>query len=291
MTSTALAGAPLQATNTDGAVVTLLEGKPAVVDGLKLTLLSVRPYQPGDVSRGTVTLLVGAREVSIGGYAQEARYVDGHLLTKLASSPKPASAQVRVSRLALTVQGAPVTLGVPLAAPPFTVTVNDFFHVDEYGAYFSASLDIRMGGRSTRSNTGEPFSLDGFRFEWRHEGFSRADLVVRPLRLGEDFELLPSESITLEGVRLTLTAANVVSETETRLQFTATDAAGKTHTATLTQRFEVLRDEPPEGKYVDVERRLSAQSQLEVALGPWRLENVVARKGEKAPRSFRLSAR
>lgn len=291
MTSTALAAAPLQASNTAGNVVTLAVGTSVVVDGLKLKLVSVRPFEPGDRTRGALTLEVGdsRREVVIGGYAWEARFVDGHLLTKLESSAK--SASVRISRLALSVAGKPVVLGTPISAPPFTVTVNDFFHVNEYGAYFSASLEVQNGERARRSNTGEPFTIGSHRFEWEHDGFSRANLVVRPIRLGEDFELLPSQTVTLEGVQLTLT-----SEVEERggamtQRFTLTDARGTTFEGAIMQRYQVLVSEPPPGKHDEEQRVVQLEkSDLSVKLGPYRLENVRERKGDRAPHSFRLSS-
>lgn len=290
MTSTALAAAPLQATNSAGSVVTLTVGAPVVVDGLSLKLVSVRPFEPGDRTRGALTLEVGdaKREVVIGGYAWEARFVDGHLLTKLESSAK--SASVRVSRLALSVDGKPVVVGKPISVPPFTVTLNDFFHVNEYGAYFSASLDVVNGERTVRSNTGEPFTIGSHRFEWQHEGFARANLVIRPIRLGEDFELFRGETVKFEGVRLTLT--DEVDEHGTITQrFTLLDSRDARFAGKISQRHQVLVSEPPPGKHDEEQRVLQPEtSDLSVKLGPYRLENVRERKGDKAPHSFRLSS-
>lgn len=290
MTSTALAGAPLQATNTSGSVVTLTPGTPVVVDGLALKLVSMRPFEPGDRTHATLTLEVGEarRTVEIGGYASEARFVDGHLLTKLESNAK--SARVRVSRLALSIAGKPVALGAPTSAPPFTVTVKDFFHVNEYGAYFSASLEVQAGERTIRSNTGEPFTIGGHRFEWEHDGFARANLVVRPIRLGEDFELFPGETVTLDGVRLTLREEFEAKGAITQ-RFTLIDLREARFEGAILQRFDELVSEPPPGKHDEPQRVLQPEkSQLSVKLGGYQLENVTLRKGDKAPHSFRLSS-
>lgn len=180
-------------------------GETAVIDGVSVKVVAVRPYRDDatpEHRKATVSIEVGKGEAfDLGQYGEESVYWQNHLLSLQSSTA--GSAMIRVAPFTFTLDvsafdpktaRAPVIIGKPFTLHDLMITVKALGHVREYGSYFTLPVDIEHEGRKVSFNQGS-FNYLGYVFSLSAKGVESALLEVRPVRLGEKFEIVAGTTL------------------------------------------------------------------------------------------------
>ncbi len=270
--ATFILGASLkQEENKFGEVIKLEPGKAVLIDSLNVLLTMIRP-DPNDGTKehkkSMVVLNIGngdnKEEIIIGNYSEEARISHQHLFSVISTGKNYAT--IRVNKFIMTLNAEEISLGLKNIKFPFktslkvedlSIELKDFFHVNEYGSYFSMKLSVTDGKKSKEYNDGRPFNYLGYYFSLEVNDFSQAKLTVRPLSVGEEFHLDTGEKITFMKEGLSIELLSEKDNHKDAVEYIVKlEKAGKTAESKITQSYTRQSYENiPEGK-IPMEVRL-----------------------------------
>lgn len=281
-----------QEENKSGEVIKLESGKAVMIDSLNVLLTMVR-LDPNDytkkLKKSMVVLNVGTgennEEIIIGTYSEEARISHHHLFSVISTEQNYAT--IRVNKFVMTLNAEEISTALKNINLPFktslkvgdlSIELKDFFHVNEYGSYFSIKLRVTDGKNIKEYNNGGPFNYLGYYFSLEINDFSQAKLTVRPLRLGDQFQLHIGEKIAFLKEYLSLELLDEIDNQKNQIKYVfKLEKAGKIGEGVIIQSYVRQNDDHiPEGK-TPMEARLfnREESILKMKWNAYTLENVL----------------
>jgi len=252
----------------------------------------IRLY-PDDYTKGLkksmVVLNIGKgednEEIIIGNFSEEARISHQHLFSVISTEKNTAT--IRVNKFVMTLNAEEISpalknLNLPcktsLIVGDLSIELKDFFHVNEYGSYFSIKLSVTDGKNSKEYNDGRPFNYLGYYFCLEINDFSQAKLTVRPLSLGDQFQLNKGEKIEFLKDDLSIEFLDEKDNKKNQIEYIFKLVKdGKTSEGKIIQSYvQQKHDIIPEGK-IPMEVRLfnREKSILKMKWNAYTLENVL----------------
>lgn len=281
-----------QEENKFGEVIKLELGKAILIDNLNVFLTMIR-LDPSDrtkeLKKSMVVLNVGKgenkEEVIIGNFSEEARISHQHLFSVISTEKNYAT--IRVNKFAMILNAEEISPSFKNINLPFksslkvgdlSIELKDFFHVNEYGSYFSIKLSVTDGKNIKEYNDGRPFNYLGYYFSLDINDFSQAKLTVRPLRLGDQFQLNKGERISFLKEELSIELLDEKDNQKNQIEYVfRLGKAGTIGEGEIVQSYVRQNDNYiPEGK-IPMEVRLfnREKSVLKMKWNDYTLENVL----------------